>query len=77
MPKMQKAKTGFFGNRNYRDDFLYQAEWIEYRDHELLNKFSLAWSRDGEKKSTYRTRSSRKLMSFEMVRTRRSHLCLW
>ena len=40
----------FFGNRNYRDDFLYQAEWIEYRDHELLNKFSLAWSRDGEKK---------------------------
>ena len=40
----------FFGNRNYRDDFLYQAEWIEYRDNELLNKFSLAWSRDGEKK---------------------------
>ena len=40
----------FFGNRNYRDDFLYQAEWIEYRDHGLLNKFSLAWSRDGEKK---------------------------
>ena len=40
----------FFGNRNYRDDFLYQAEWIEYRDHELLNNFSLAWSRDGEKK---------------------------
>ena len=29
---------------------MYQAEWIEYRDHELLNKFSLAWSREGEKK---------------------------
>ena len=40
----------FFGNRNYRDDFLYQAEWIKYRDNELLNKVSLAWSRDGEKK---------------------------
>ncbi len=40
----------FFGNRNYRDDFLYHAEWIEYRDSGLLHDVSLAWSRDGEDK---------------------------
>ncbi|MEO0413379.1 MAG: assimilatory sulfite reductase (NADPH) flavoprotein subunit [Verrucomicrobiota bacterium] len=40
----------FFGNRNYRDDFLYHAEWIEYRDNGLLHEFSLAWSRDGDEK---------------------------
>ncbi len=40
----------FFGNRNYRNDFLYQAEWIEYRDKGLLHEFSLAWSRDGDEK---------------------------
>ncbi|MBK1880161.1 assimilatory sulfite reductase (NADPH) flavoprotein subunit [Pelagicoccus mobilis] len=40
----------FFGNRHFRGDFLYQAEWIEYRDQGLLNDFSLAWSRDGEEK---------------------------
>ena len=40
----------FFGNRHYRGDFLYQAEWIEYRDQGLLHEWSLAWSRDGEEK---------------------------
>ncbi len=40
----------FFGNRNYRADFLYHAEWIEYRDKGLLSKISLAWSRDGKEK---------------------------
>jgi len=39
-----------FGNRHYRSDFLYQAEWIEYRDAGLLHKTSLAWSRDGDEK---------------------------
>lgn len=40
----------FFGNRHYRSDFLYQAEWIEFRDQGLLNQWSLAWSRDGDNK---------------------------
>ena len=40
----------FFGNRHYRGDFLYQAEWIDYRDQGLLHDWSLAWSRDGEQK---------------------------
>ena len=40
----------FFGNRHFRGDFLYQADWIEYRDQGWLHEFSLAWSRDGEEK---------------------------
>jgi sulfite reductase (NADPH) flavoprotein alpha-component len=40
----------FFGNRYFRGDFLYQTDWIEYRDQGLLHEFSLAWSRDGEEK---------------------------
>ena len=40
----------FFGNRYFRGDFLYHADWIEYRDQGLLHEFSLAWSRDGEEK---------------------------
>ena len=40
----------FFGNRFYRRDFLYHAEWIEFRDQGLLGDISLAWSRDSEEK---------------------------
>lgn len=39
-----------FGNRHFRKDFLYQAEWLAYRDQGFLNETSLAWSRDGEEK---------------------------
>lgn len=39
-----------FGNKHYRRDFLYQAEWLEYRDQGLLPEISLAWSRDGAAK---------------------------
>ncbi len=39
-----------FGNRHYRRDFLYAAEWVEFRDQGLLNESSLAWSRDSEDK---------------------------
>jgi len=39
-----------FGNRHYRSDFLYHAEWVDYRDQGLLNDCSLAWSRDGDEK---------------------------
>lgn len=39
----------FFGNRHYRKDFLYQAEWLRYRDSGALHQVDLAWSRGGEK----------------------------
>ncbi|HBR98078.1 MAG TPA: assimilatory sulfite reductase (NADPH) flavoprotein subunit [Gammaproteobacteria bacterium] len=39
-----------FGNRHFRKDFLYHAEWLAYRDQGLLHETSLAWSRDGEEK---------------------------
>lgn len=39
-----------FGNRHYRRDFLYQAEWLDYREQGYLHEASLAWSRDGEEK---------------------------
>lgn len=39
-----------FGNRHFRKDFLYQAEWLAYRDQGQLHETSLAWSRDGAEK---------------------------
>jgi sulfite reductase (NADPH) flavoprotein alpha-component len=36
----------FFGNRNFRDDFIYQQEWVRLRDNGILTKASLAFSRD-------------------------------
>ena len=40
----------FFGNRHYRGDFLYHAEWIDYCDQGLLNEWSglvPRWRREG------------------------------
>ena len=39
-----------FGNQKFTDDFLYQAEWLQYRKNGLLNKVSTAWSRQGHEK---------------------------
>ena len=39
-----------FGNQKFTDDFLYQAEWLQYRKNGLLNKVSTAWSRQGQEK---------------------------
>ena len=39
-----------FGNQKFTDDFLYQAEWLQYRKSGLLNKVSTAWSRQGQEK---------------------------
>jgi sulfite reductase (NADPH) flavoprotein alpha-component len=36
----------FFGNPNFTEDFLYQIEWQKYIKSGLLNKITLAWSRD-------------------------------
>ncbi|MBK4775685.1 sulfite reductase subunit alpha [Candidatus Pantoea edessiphila] len=40
----------FFGNHCFTEDFLYQLEWQEYIKKGLLNKISLAWSRDQSEK---------------------------
>ena len=35
-----------FGNRHFHRDFLYQTDWLKYRKADLLNRLSLAFSRD-------------------------------
>ena len=39
-----------FGNQKFTDDFLYQAEWLQYRKTGLLSRADLAWSRQGAEK---------------------------
>ncbi|MEI8649775.1 hypothetical protein P4S73_20910 [Paraglaciecola sp. Hal342] len=52
----------FFGNPNYTQDFLYQTEWQRFVKDGVLNKVTLAFSRDQEDKnicSTSLTRARR------------------
>ncbi|VEJ21028.1 assimilatory sulfite reductase (NADPH) flavoprotein subunit [Neisseria animaloris] len=39
-----------FGNQRFTDDFLYQAEWLQYRKNGLLTRADLAWSRQSKEK---------------------------
>lgn len=39
-----------FGDRNFRTDFLYQGEWLNWRKRGLLNRLDVAFSRDGREK---------------------------
>jgi sulfite reductase (NADPH) flavoprotein alpha-component len=39
-----------FGNPHLRTDFLYQREWLRWRDTGLLNRIDTAWSRDQAEK---------------------------
>lgn len=41
----------FFGNQRFIDDFLYQAEWLQYRKNGLLTRGDFAWSRQGAHKT--------------------------
>jgi sulfite reductase (NADPH) flavoprotein alpha-component len=41
----------FFGHRNQATDFFYEKELEEFRESGVLTRLSLAWSRDGEKKT--------------------------
>jgi sulfite reductase (NADPH) flavoprotein alpha-component len=41
----------FFGHRNQATDFFYEKELEEFRKSGVLTRLSLAWSRDGEKKT--------------------------
>ncbi|WP_298845336.1 assimilatory sulfite reductase (NADPH) flavoprotein subunit [uncultured Salinicola sp.] len=36
----------FFGDRHFRSDFLYQAEWLKWRQQGLLTRLDVAFSRD-------------------------------
>ena len=36
----------FFGDRNAREDFLYQLDWARYRKQGLLTRMDVAFSRD-------------------------------
>lgn len=40
----------FFGDRNFRNDFLYQREWQRYVKDGVLSRIDLAFSRDTEEK---------------------------
>lgn len=40
----------FFGERNLRSDFLYQAEWQELQSRGILSRFDVAFSRDTDRK---------------------------
>jgi len=40
----------FFGDRTFKNDFLYQAEWLDYLKSGILTKLEVAFSRDQSKK---------------------------
>ncbi len=40
----------FFGERNFRNDFLYQTEWQDWLKNGVLTKMEVAFSRDGAEK---------------------------
>lgn len=40
----------FFGDRNFKTDFLYQAEWLNWRKRGLLTRIDVAFSRDQAEK---------------------------
>ncbi len=40
----------FFGERNFRTDFLYQVEWQQWLKDSLLTRMDVAFSRDGSEK---------------------------
>lgn len=41
----------FFGDRSFETDFLYQAEWIDWRKRGTLSRVDVAFSRDGAQKT--------------------------
>ncbi|GAA4757029.1 assimilatory sulfite reductase (NADPH) flavoprotein subunit [Sphingomonas daechungensis] len=41
----------FFGERNFRSDFLYQVEWQEWLDEGVLSRLDVAFSRDASSKT--------------------------
>lgn len=46
----------FFGDRNFRTDFLYQTEWQQYLKDGLLTRMDVAFSRDQDRKAYVQNR---------------------
>nr|WP_240493061.1 hypothetical protein [Kushneria phosphatilytica] len=40
----------FFGDQHFRTDFLYQSEWLDWREKGLLSRLEVAFSRDQAEK---------------------------
>jgi sulfite reductase (NADPH) flavoprotein alpha-component len=49
----------FFGERNFRSDFLYQIEWQSLLKHRVLTRLDLAFSRDAQPKTYVQDRLRR------------------
>jgi sulfite reductase (NADPH) flavoprotein alpha-component len=49
----------FFGERNFRSDFLYQVEWQEFLKNGVLSRLDLAFSRDAAPKTYVQDRLRR------------------
>ncbi|MEW8624288.1 MAG: assimilatory sulfite reductase (NADPH) flavoprotein subunit [Candidatus Thiodiazotropha sp.] len=45
-----------FGNRHFHRDFLYQTDWLDYRKSGLLERISLAFSRDNQERTYVQAR---------------------
>ncbi|MEJ2620623.1 MAG: assimilatory sulfite reductase (NADPH) flavoprotein subunit [Candidatus Thiodiazotropha sp.] len=45
-----------FGNRHFHRDFLYQTDWLDYRKSGLLERISLAFSRDRQERAYVQAR---------------------
>ncbi|MCG7989772.1 MAG: flavodoxin domain-containing protein [Candidatus Thiodiazotropha weberae] len=45
-----------FGNRHFHQDFLYQTDWLNYRKSGLLERISLAFSRDNQERTYVQAR---------------------
>lgn len=56
-----------FGNQHMRTDFLYQAEWLEWRKSGLLNRIDTAFSRDQAEKRYVQ----------HVVRENAAEMCEW
>ena len=58
----------FFGQRNFRSDFLYQIEWLRYRKSGLLSRLDVAFSRDQRDKIYVQHRMREHAAGFRLVR---------
>lgn len=65
-----------FGNPHLRTDFLYQREWLRWRDTGLLNRIDTAWSRDQAEKRYVQDVVREQAQRFERWLQRGAHIYL-
>jgi len=63
-----------FGDRNFFTDFLYQSEWLKFRDQGYVKRFSLAFSRDGAHKVYVQHRIAEERREFYAWLDRGAHI---